>query len=163
VQDGRERVVIENVLPQVEEGRYPIKRVIGESVTVSADIFCDGHDEISAELLFRKSTEEQFSRKEMRFAVNDRWTGSFRCEEMVPYIYTVRGWVDQFKTWQTDLRKKFAAGQDIGPTSSTAASWLKRLPNGPSAKHVKNCSPCLNGYEGQSRWRADTDWPWTRP
>jgi starch synthase (maltosyl-transferring) len=115
VQDGRERVVIENVLPQVEEGRYPIKRVIGESVTVSADIFCDGHDEISAELLFRKSTEEQFSRKEMRFSVNDRWTGSFRCEEMVPYIYTVRGWVDQFKTWQVDLRKKFAAGQDIGP------------------------------------------------
>jgi starch synthase (maltosyl-transferring) len=115
VQDGRERVVIENVLPQVEEGRYSIKRVIGESVTVSADIFCDGHDEISAELLFRKSTEDRFTGVEMRFAVNDRWTGSFRCEEMVPYLYTVRGWVDRFKTWQVDLRKKYAAGQDVEP------------------------------------------------
>jgi starch synthase (maltosyl-transferring) len=115
VQDGRERVVIENVLPQVEEGRYPIKRVIGETVTVTADIFCDGHDEISAELLFRKGPEGSFSRVPMVHVVNDRWSGTFRCEEMVPYAYSVRGWVDRFKTWQLDLGKKFAAGQDIGP------------------------------------------------
>jgi starch synthase (maltosyl-transferring) len=113
VHDGRERVVIEHVLPQVEEGRYPIKRVIGETVSVTADIFCDGHDELSAELLFRKRSEERFSRVPMALMVNDRWSGSFRCDEMLPYRYTVRAWVDRFKTWQLDLRKKFAAGQDI--------------------------------------------------
>jgi starch synthase (maltosyl-transferring) len=125
VQDGRARVVVENVLPQVEEGRYPIKRVVGEEVVVSADIFCDGHDEISAELLFRKGPEEEFSATAMIHLGNDRWSASFVCEEMVPHtVYTVRAWIDRFKTWQSDLRKKQAAGQALGPTCLTArSSW----------------------------------------
>jgi starch synthase (maltosyl-transferring) len=126
VQDGRARVVVENVLPQVEEGRYPIKRVVGEEVVVSADIFCDGHDEISAELLFRKGPGEEFSATAMIHLGNDRWSASFVCEEMVPHVYTVRAWIDRFKTWQSDLRKKQAAGQALGPDLLDGALLVDR-------------------------------------
>ena len=49
------RVVIENITPQVDCGRFPAKRAIGESVAVEADVFTDGHDAVAATLLDRKS------------------------------------------------------------------------------------------------------------
>ena len=52
-QDGRARVVIENIKPQIDSGRFPIKRVVGERIVVEADVFADGHDVVAAVLEFR--------------------------------------------------------------------------------------------------------------
>ncbi|GBD39391.1 Alpha-1,4-glucan:maltose-1-phosphate maltosyltransferase 1 [bacterium HR37] len=112
--EGRKRVVIENVKPEIDCGLFPIKRAVGEKVVVEADIFADGHDSVSARLLYKKGNDEVWSEVPMIFIENDRWRGEFRVQEIGDYYYTVEGWVDHFKTWQKDIKKKFEAGQDIG-------------------------------------------------
>ncbi len=110
---GRKRVIIEGVKPQVDGGRYAAKRVIGDRVFVEADIFADGHDEISAWLMFRREDETQWREVQMRPLVGDRWQASFEAEQLGRYLYTLKAWVDAFGTWRRDLRTRSAAGQDL--------------------------------------------------
>ena len=111
--DGRRRVIIEGVSPQLDGGRYPIKRAMGEDVVVEADIFADGHDAISAVLRYKFDGEGAWREVEMSPLGNDRWRAAFRVERLGRYRYTVEGWVDHFKSWQRDFDKKLAAGQDM--------------------------------------------------
>ncbi|MGH7454813.1 MAG: maltotransferase domain-containing protein, partial [bacterium] len=111
--NGRNRVIIENVKPEIDAGRFPIKRVVGEKVTVLADIFADGHDAIFARLLYKKQTDGAWKKAPMQFFDNDRWQGNFTVTELGIYFYTIEGWVDHFLTWRQDIKKKFDAGQDI--------------------------------------------------
>ena len=112
-EEGRRRVVIEGVSPEIDGGRFPIKRVLGEPVTVQADVFGDGHDSIMALLLYRHESELQWRKYPMRHLGNDRWEGSFTVEELGTWHYTVVGRIDHFTTWKKDLRKRFEAGQDL--------------------------------------------------
>jgi len=107
------RVVIENVQPQVDGGRFPIKRIVGDPVVVTADIFADGHDVLAAVVRFRKAEEAEWKESAMQELGNDRWQGTFRIDAQTPYVYTMAAWVDLFGTWRRDLRKKFEAGQDV--------------------------------------------------
>ncbi len=111
--NGELRVVIEGVAPEIECGRFAIKRVVDQAVTVSADIFTDGHDCISARLLYKKEGEKHWRETPMTPLVNDRWEGAFTVKEAGRYAYTIEGWVDHFETWRLDLEKKFNAGQNI--------------------------------------------------
>ena len=108
----RVRVIIEGVKPEIDGGRFPIKRVIGDEVVVEADIFADGHDALSALLLYRKEDDSQWTEVPMEFLVNDRWRGSFVVTELGHYLYTLMAWVDWFKSWQQDLAKRVEAGQE---------------------------------------------------
>jgi starch synthase (maltosyl-transferring) len=112
--DGRKRVVIESLKPEVDSGRFPIKRVIGEKVVVTADIFSDGHDTVAARVLYRMERDHEWREVPMRLIENDRWKGEFVVEEVGIYLYTVEGWIDHFKTWQRDIKKRYDAGQDLG-------------------------------------------------
>jgi starch synthase (maltosyl-transferring) len=109
--EGRKRVVIENPEPLVDCGRFPIKRVAGEKVAVTADIFAEGHDAVSARIRYRHQGDRAWKEIPMRPVENDRWIGEFVVEEVGTYDYVVEGWIDHFKTWQRDLRKKSEAGQ----------------------------------------------------
>jgi starch synthase (maltosyl-transferring) len=111
--DSPPRLVIENVYPEIEDGRFPIKRVVGERVVVTADIFTDGHDAVSAVLLFRRSGETSWIEMPMVPEVNDRWHGSFTVLEVGEYKYTLQAWVDHFRSWRSGFIKKVEAGQDV--------------------------------------------------
>ena len=100
---SRSRVVIENAQPEVDAGRFPIKRTVGDSVVVEADVFTDGHDELGAVLLYRKGEAGPWSSVPMTPLGNDRWTARFTVQAVGRYAYTVRGWIDHFKTWRRDL------------------------------------------------------------
>jgi starch synthase (maltosyl-transferring) len=104
------RVVVEGVRPSVDGGRFPIKRTIGEAVFVTADVFADGHDEVRAVVLFRREDEPAWSEAEMKSLGNDHWGGSFEITSLATHVYTVVGFVDQFRTWRRDLRKRASAG-----------------------------------------------------
>jgi starch synthase (maltosyl-transferring) len=108
----RQRVVIECVKPEIDAGRFPIKRTIGETVVVEADIFADGHDLIQCVLRHRKENAPDWTEAPMQPLVNDRWRGEFRVTELGRYRYNLAGWVDPFHTWTHDLRKRLDAGQD---------------------------------------------------
>jgi starch synthase (maltosyl-transferring) len=107
------RVIIEGVQPEIDDGRFPIKRSAGESVQVEADIFTDGHDIISAILLYRKEAESAWKGVFMKPLVNDRWRASFQVEAVGRYFYTFQAWVNRFMTWRRDIRKKIDAGQAV--------------------------------------------------
>ena len=112
--DGlRRRVVIEHVRPSVDDGRFPIKRTVGDLVVVSADVFADGHDVLAAALLYRVADTGTWHEEAMTLVGNDRWQAAFRVEVLGRYEYTVEGWVDGFATWRRDLAAKAAAGQDV--------------------------------------------------
>ena len=110
---GQARVVIENMKPEIDGARFPIKRVAGDRVVVEADIFADGYDSISALLLYRKEDDSEWAETPMGPLVNDRWRGSFVVAELGRYRYTVLAWVDRFNSWRWDLTKKLQAGQEI--------------------------------------------------
>ncbi len=107
------RVVVENVRPQVDCGRFPVKRTAGETVTVTADIHADGHDVLAAVLLYRRAGDAAWSELPMRIVENDRWEGTFTVEALGRYEYTIEGWVDRFASWRHELSKKVGAGQDV--------------------------------------------------
>jgi starch synthase (maltosyl-transferring) len=107
------RVVIERVEPEVDGGRFAIKRTVGEEVRVRADIYADGHDLLSAMLLYQPVGDSVRTEVPMRVVNNDRWEASFRVEKLGRYVYTIVAWVDTFRTWSADLRKRADAGQDI--------------------------------------------------
>ncbi len=108
------RVAIEGVTPEIDAGRFPIRRVVGESVTVGADIFADGHDQLAAVLQFRRAGDDGWQEVPMEEAVNDRWQAAFTVIELGLYEYTLQAWVDHFASWRSALAKKLAAGQDVG-------------------------------------------------
>jgi starch synthase (maltosyl-transferring) len=124
--DGKKRVVIENVMPQIEGGRFPIKRAVGEKVVVTADIFSDGHDTVSAKLLFKGPHDKEWNESDLTFLGNDLWSGEFRVKDVGTYSYTVEGWVDHFRTWQKDVRKKFDAGQNVNVDLQIGLEYIDR-------------------------------------
>jgi starch synthase (maltosyl-transferring) len=109
----RKRVIIENVSPEIDCGRFPARRAIGEKVRVEADIFADGHDLLAAELFHRKTGDLEWNIKTMSLVVNDRWEASFLMRELGEYEFTIQAWVDRFKTWKSGIEKKSAAGINI--------------------------------------------------
>jgi starch synthase (maltosyl-transferring) len=96
-------VVIENVWPEIDGGRWPIKRVVGDTVTVWADIFKEGHDLLSARVLFRCEGRADWQSAPMRPTEDDRWQGTFQVTENARYCYTVEAFTDVFGSWRADL------------------------------------------------------------
>ena len=123
---GKKRVVVEHVRPEINGGRFPIKRATGEKVVVTADIFSDGHDAVSARLLYKKKGERSWNRSILEFQFNDTWRGEFTVRETGEYYYTIEGWVDHFRTWQTDLKKKYDAGQDVSVDLQIGQEYLQK-------------------------------------
>ena len=111
--DGRKRVFIEGVSPEIDAGRFPAKRVTGETVMVEANVFGDGHDAIGAALLYRHERARSWTTVAMSPLVNDRWQAEFPVTELGRYVYTVEGWIDHFGTWSRQLAKRLEAGQDV--------------------------------------------------
>jgi starch synthase (maltosyl-transferring) len=107
------RVVVENVYPEIDSGRFPIKRAVGERVIVNADVHADGHDLLSAVLLYRRKGDSTWSEVTMEPVGNDRYTASFSVDALGRYEYTIEGWIDRFGTWRSELSKKFGADQDV--------------------------------------------------
>src|SRR5881409_1893984 len=103
-------VVIENVQPLLDGGRYPIKRIVGEDLVVEADIFKDGHDVVAAVLKWRVLGKPAWRETPMIFVDNDRWRGVCTLYDEDIHEYTVEAWTDTFRSWQQEFIKKFEGG-----------------------------------------------------
>lgn len=124
---GKARVIIENVQPQVDGGLYPAKRTVGETVEVSASIFGDGHDHIRAAVLYKKQNAKKWNTVELQPTFNDDWRASFKVEEQGTYVFTVQAWIDHFDTWYDGFKKKAAAKVDVKVELMEGAIFLKTL------------------------------------
>src|SRR5690606_35763980 len=110
---GRKRVIITNISPQIEDGKFPAKATINEHIILSADIFADGHDEVAARVLVKHEKDRIWKDLSLKLIVNDHWEGVFIPDRIGFYHFKIHAWPDHFKTWQKGLQKKFAAQQDI--------------------------------------------------
>jgi starch synthase (maltosyl-transferring) len=106
---GRSRVMIEAVAPQIDGGMFAVKRIVGDRVTVTADVFGDGHDAVRAVLWYgpRGATPAEVPLAPLG---NDRWQASFAVDQLGRWEFSVAAWVDRFGTWTRDLERRQAAG-----------------------------------------------------
>lgn len=151
------RVVIEGVEPQVDGGRFPIKRTIGEKVQVRADIYADGHDVLRAALLYRPAGESAWIEKEMRLVENDRWQGEFKVEKLGRYAYTVVAWVDGWGSWSADLLKRAEAGQELSVDVLVGAEIVRAAAvraRGVDAKKLTEAAAKLKEFSVRDREAA---------
>jgi starch synthase (maltosyl-transferring) len=118
--EGRKRVVIEGIQPQVDCGRYPAKRILGDTVTITAAVFGDGHDHIAGRLLYRRAEEDSWRSTPLVALTNDLWTAEFVVDELGDWVYTIEGWIDHFDTWCADLRKRLEAQPMEGKPDASA-------------------------------------------
>lgn len=121
--DGRRRVVIENVQPAIDCGRFPIKRVIGQDVVVEADVFTDRLDALVCMLRYRHESDG-WREVAMSPLANDRWRASFKVMELGRYLYTITAWTDCFFTWRHELTRRSGA-DDIAIALQTGAMLVE--------------------------------------
>jgi starch synthase (maltosyl-transferring) len=111
MKDLKKTVIIEQVQPAVDGGRYPAKREVGCVVDVTADIFKEGHDKLLAWLKYRRADASAWDETPMRFVDNDRWAGRFKLTQNTRYVFTIEAVTDVFGSWLADLEKRLAARQ----------------------------------------------------
>jgi starch synthase (maltosyl-transferring) len=104
-------VVIENVQPLLDCGRYAVKRVVGQTMRVTADVFKDGHDVVAVVLKWRPSGTKTWRETPMVHEGNDAWSGVFPLAEMADYEFTIEAWPDAYASWREEFAKKHAVGQ----------------------------------------------------
>jgi starch synthase (maltosyl-transferring) len=108
-------IVILNVSPEVDGGRYAIKREVGDLLVVTADVFKEGHDKLSVVLLLRRRDEQDWHEVAMT-CINpglDRWQGQVALTENTAYVYTIEAWSNVFESWRDEVGKKLAADVDV--------------------------------------------------
>lgn len=149
IDDGRRRAVVENVLPQVDCGRFPIKRTVGEKVLVEAIAFTDGHDALAAAVRYQAAAGDPSGGQsgdqwhEVRMTrptpvqAPDRWQAEFAVDTLGRWQYTVVAWVDHFETWRRDLKKRIAAAQDITVPLQVGAALIESASDRAQGGHIK--------------------------
>ena len=119
--------LIEDIYPCVDGGRYPVKRIAGESVEVWADIFREGHEVAAAALLWRPETSPEWRREPMRLHNNDRWHGCFSPPKPGAYLFAIEAWTNQFASWRKEFMLRKEAGQDLSLPAREGHELLAEL------------------------------------
>jgi starch synthase (maltosyl-transferring) len=119
------RIQIQEVSPQVDCGRYPVKRTVGEFVEVTARIFRDGHETLGATVRYKQPNATRWSETPLEPVGNDLWSGSFEVDAPGAWSFRIEAWVDRVASFQEELRRKVAAGQaDLAGELSEGAVLL---------------------------------------
>jgi len=126
--DGRVRAVIDRVIPEIDCGRFAVKRVVGERMVVEADVFADGHDALACMLGYRYEDAPNWTEVPMEALVNDRWRGDFPLEKLGGYRYIVTAWVDHFLSWRNELKRRIDPA-DIASAALVGAKLVAEAAN----------------------------------
>lgn len=138
---------IENVFPSVDCGRFPVKRIVGETVEVWADIYRDGHDVITADLIWRREPDTDWQRTPMFHDGNDRWVGAFQPAAAGLYVYAIEAWTDEFATWRHGYEQKRKAGVATDLDAMEGAALLPHALDGGQEATVTIAGHCQKYLE----------------
>jgi starch synthase (maltosyl-transferring) len=109
------RIVIQYPEPAVDGGRYPAKRCVGDVVSVTADVFRDGHEILRAVVRYRAPSARRWQEAEMRPLDAEirgvRWGGEVTVDRSGRWELTIEAWSDVFATWRDELERKIEGGQ----------------------------------------------------
>jgi starch synthase (maltosyl-transferring) len=121
------RIQIQDVSPQVDCGRYAVKRTVGDTVPVRARIFRDGHEALGAAIRWKRRDEKRWRETPLEPVGNDWWEGSFDVDDCGRWSFRVEAWVDRIASWQVEIKRKSDAGQtDLASELAEGALLLKR-------------------------------------
>jgi starch synthase (maltosyl-transferring) len=121
------RIIIENVSPQLDSGAYPIKRIVGQKINVTADVFSDGHDVLECCVKFKHESEKKWQEIRMIPAVNDEWNVDFKVDKQGYYTYFIEGWVDYALNWQHGTERKIQDNQYVKSELLEGAEYVKAV------------------------------------
>jgi starch synthase (maltosyl-transferring) len=124
---NQKRVVIDDVSPKINNGEFPIKRVINEIVSITANILVDGHDVIAASVLYKHENEKKWQEVRLNHISNDEWQGAFTVKKQGFYTYKVEGWVDYALNWQHGITRKIEDNQNVASELLEGVEYLKPL------------------------------------
>lgn len=124
---GQQRVVIEHISPQIEAGRFAVKAFVGDVINVEADIFLDGHDLLSANLLYKFSKNHEWTSVPMTFTKNDHYKAHFTVLENGFYSYTIESWVNHAASWEHEIGVKIKDGQHVNVELMVGANMLETM------------------------------------
>jgi len=121
-----EHVVIECVTPELDAGRYPVKRVVGDRVWVGADIIKEGHTQVAAQVVYRGPGDADWLSAPLQYDFDgDRWYGAFTVDRVGRWTFTIEAWTDWFVTWRSELKKKVDAGQQLHTELAEGAELIR--------------------------------------
>jgi starch synthase (maltosyl-transferring) len=124
VVDGRRRVIVAAVRPELDGGRFAVKRVVGDVLEIEADLLVDGHDILAARVLFRHEHASEWSEQPLAPLGNDRWHAVLPLSALGRWQYTVESWVDEWASFVWGFRRKVEAHQDVAVELLAAAELL---------------------------------------
>jgi starch synthase (maltosyl-transferring) len=133
----RRRIIIGRVQPEIDGGRFPCKRVVGDDVVVEADIFTDGHEALSARVYSRHEKDRRWRETPMEFLGNDLWRGVFTVDRLGRYRYMVEAWLDPWKGWRRDMEKRLGAYQDVRVDVTIGGQLLEEAASRASARDAR--------------------------
>lgn len=143
---SQSRVIIENIAPLINEGEYPVKSVVDESVPVTADIFADGHDIIAASVRFKHEKEKKWKEVRMQPAENDSWSAAFTVSKQGIYQYKVEAWVDHALNWQHGITRKLEDGQTVTSELLEGALYLEDIVQAATDKETVFLKDCVASF-----------------
>lgn len=146
------RIVIDYVSPHINNGEFFIKRVVGEIVHIEAHVLVDGHDVISASVLYKHEKEKNWTESRLHHTLNDEWQGSFIVEKQGFYTYKVEGWVDYALNWQHSIERKIDDGQHVKSELLEGVLYLKPLLDKVSKIEAAYLQYCIDIFEDASRY-----------
>jgi starch synthase (maltosyl-transferring) len=150
-----ENLVIENVRPNVDAGKYPIKREPMDTIRVEADIFRHGHEKFAAAICFRKKGSKKWSREPMEFVDNDLWAGEFQVKRIGFYEYAVEAWTLEPKDTPA-LSPVYEVRVD--PLYARFSSWYEMFPRSQGENPYKSATwqDCTNRLDDIQAMGFDT-------
>nr|WP_315154136.1 alpha-1,4-glucan--maltose-1-phosphate maltosyltransferase [uncultured Flavobacterium sp.] len=123
------RIIIENVLPQLNSGSFAIKRIVGQKVIVTAEVFSDGHDVVESCVKFKHESEDNWQEVRMTHIQNDEWSAEFHVKKQGKYTYFVEGWVDYALNWQHGTERKINDNQYVKSELLEGAEYVRAILN----------------------------------
>ena len=124
--ESYDRLVIECVTPELDAGRYPVKRIVGDLVEIGADIYKDGHELLAGHVRYRVPNDSGWRFTSLTYVPDDdRWYATLPLDRMGRWEFTVEAWTDLFGSWRSDLGKKVTAEQEIGSELLEGAALIR--------------------------------------
>ncbi len=148
----RNRAIITNVKPLLSDGNHYIKRISGEEVKVTADIFCDGDDVLRASIIYKSESEDTWHEVPMKPVENEQWEGAFIVETLGFYLYRIEAWVDHLATWHHGLQWKSNAGQNLANHLLQGTVWLRKAADQAEKSVAKQLKEWLKLMENPSKY-----------
>ncbi len=151
------RVVIENIKPKIGDGEYPVKRIIGESVKVTANVLADGHDVLACEVRYKHESDKVFTSVRMAHNSNDEFEAAFKVVKQGFYSYLIEGWIDYALNWQHGTERKIQDSQNVKSELLEGAEYIDAILSQATAKEKTFLTTAAKTFRDESQYKAATD------